>query len=89
MLIRSLVFRPHQNQNSDAQALQQARLAAQGIQVSEHHRKPRGDRRETATDEQASSSVLSAFLPASKRFTTGYGKVQEEDAQVTVAGRML
>jgi len=44
-------YRPHQHQRSDAEALRVAKLAAQGIEVSET-RQPRGDRRETATDEQ-------------------------------------
>ncbi|KAF8307630.1 hypothetical protein DL93DRAFT_2087889 [Clavulina sp. PMI_390] len=45
-------FRHHNPQQSDNDALRAARLQAQGVDVQEQRRQPRGDRRETATDEQ-------------------------------------
>ncbi|KAF8313155.1 hepatocellular carcinoma-associated antigen 59-domain-containing protein [Cantharellus anzutake] len=47
-------FRPNQHpQESDAEALRRARLEAQGIHVEPETKRPKNDRRDVATDEQA------------------------------------
>jgi hypothetical protein len=77
-----LVYRPNLRQKSDADILRDAKLEAMGMPTpDEQPRRPYHERTQMATDEMVGNVNVSSYL-SDQCTWTGYGTLQEEDAEV-------